>query len=62
MTKVILIQPIAAASGSYGVGDEYSCASKDEAQRMIKAGIAKAAPKPREKATRKNAKRETRAS
>lgn len=38
--KVKLLVPIASATGAYGRDEEYTCASADEAQRMIEAGMA----------------------
>ena len=38
--KVKLLTPLASAEGSYNAGDEYPCASADEAERLIDAGFA----------------------
>ena len=38
--KVKLLTPIASAAGAYNAGDEYSCASAEEAQRLVEAGVA----------------------
>lgn len=58
--KVKLTTPLAAASGSYNVGDEYTCASNEEAARMIEAGMAVAIAAKPEKATKKSSKTEKR--
>ena len=59
--KVKLTAPIAAANGSYNAGDEYECASRDEARRFIEAGMAVAiTAKKAERATKKNTKKESR--
>ena len=51
--QVKLLQPLASATGSYNVGDEYPCASAEEAARFIEAGIAIAVAKKAERATKK---------
>jgi len=59
--KVKLTTPLAAADGSYNAGDEYECASKDEAKRFFQAGMAvPIAGVKTERATQKNAKKESR--
>ncbi|HCS17669.1 MAG TPA: hypothetical protein DIW45_07720 [Erythrobacter sp.] len=58
--KVKLTQPIVSLEKAYDVGDEYTCASKDEAERLIKAGIAVAVAAKIERATAKTPKKEKR--
>ena len=58
--KVKLTQPIVSLEKAYDVGDEYPCASKDEAERLIKAGIAVAVAAKIERATAKTPKKEKR--
>lgn len=53
--KVVLLVPLASATGSYNAGDEYTCASPEEAQRMVSAGVAELVrAKPVEKAVRRS--------
>lgn len=57
--KVKLLTPLASAHGSFNVGDEYPCASGEEAQRLVDAGFAEMIrSKTPEKAVKRAAKRE----
>lgn len=58
--KVKLAQPLASATGAYNVGEEYTCSSAEEAERMIKAGIAVAIAKKSERAAKKSPSKEKR--
>lgn len=51
--KVELLKPLATARGTLEVGEQYECASRAEAQRMIKAGTAKVLRQPRQTTMRK---------
>lgn len=58
--KVILTTPMSGPAGAFNIGDEYPCESDKEAKSLIAAGFAVAVTNKTERATKKNAKKETR--